>query len=426
MWIAICGEPDYASAVNAFLLLILTVLVTRYLLDLAADRLNVLHIAERLPDEFVDIYDAERYSRSQQYLKEKTIFGSVADTVNTVAVIVMILAGGFNLVDRAARALFDTEILTGLTFIAILLVLGWLLSLPFSLYRIFVIEEKYGFNRMTPRTFILDTLKGMCLTVLLGGPVLAAVLWFFSAAGSGAWLYCWGAVALFQVFVAFIAPTIILPLFNKFTPLEAGELREAIERYADEQQFTMKGIFEIDGSKRSTKTNAFFTGFGKSRRIALFDTLIRNHTVPELLAVVAHEMGHYRKKHVLKGILRGLAVMALMFYLLSLFLNNRELFSAFRMEHLSVYASLVFFGFLYTPIRVLLDLVVNGVSRRQEYEADRFAADTTADPEAMIMALKRMSVDNLSNLTPHPLKVALEYSHPPVLKRIRALRARSQ
>ena len=411
---------------NPFLVLILVVLVVRFLLELVADRLNVLHIAEELPDEFIGVYDAERYRRSQQYLKEKTSFGLWTDTVNTAFVIVMILAGGFNLVDRGARSIAAATIPAGLLFVAILMVLGWILNLPFRLHNTFVIEEKYGFNRTTPRTFVLDTIKSMFLTILLGSPILAAILWFFDAAGSHAWLYCWGAMAAFQLFVAFILPTVILPIFNKFTPLPDGELRESIEEYARKQKFQMRGLFEMDGSKRSAKTNAFFAGFGKSRRIVLFDTLIQKHTVRELVSIVAHEMGHYRKKHVLNRVVRSSLMLGVMFYLMSLFLNNRTLFDAFRMEHLSVYASLVFFGFVYTPVRFLFSILEHHVARQQEYAADAFAAETTADTEAGITSLKKLSVDNLSNLTPHPLKVALDYTHPPVLQRIRALRAAGQ
>jgi STE24 endopeptidase len=411
---------------NPFLLLILVVLIARYVLELVADRLNVQHIAEELPDEFVGVYDAERYRKSQQYLKEKTSFGLWADTVNTAFVIVMILLGGFNLVDTAARGISAAMIPAGLLFVAILMVLGWLLNLPFRLYNIFVIEEKYGFNRTTPRTFVLDTIKNMFLTVLLGAPILAAILWFFDETGSTAWIYCWAAVAVFQLFVAFILPTVILPIFNKFTPLAEGELRTSIAEYARKQKFHMKGIFEMDGSKRSTKTNAFFAGFGKSRRIVLFDTLIAKHTVGELVAIIAHEMGHYRKKHVLMRVLRSFVTLAIMFYLMSLLIRSQDLFDAFRMDVPSIYAGLVFFGFVYTPIRVVLSVLEHRTARRQEYAADAFAVETTDDAESMITALKKLSVDNLSNLTPHPLKVALDYTHPPVLQRIRALRAQGR
>jgi STE24 endopeptidase len=229
---------------------------------------------------------------------------------------------------------------------------------------------------------------------------------------------------VFQVFLIFIAPYVIMPLFNKFEPMNEGELKTAIENYAKSQDFKMKGVFKMDGSKRSAKTNAFFTGFGKSRRIVLFDTLIAKHTTQELISIVAHEMGHYKKKHILHAIVRSTALTGVTFYLMSLFIENKLLFDAFRMEHVSIYASLFFFGFLYTPLALIFAVIENGISRKQEYEADAFAVRTCGKPDVMIECLKKLSVDNLSNLTPHPVKVFLSYSHPPVLKRIEAIRAR--
>jgi len=297
-----------------------------------------------------------------------------------------------------------------------------LLSVPFSVYSTFVIEEKYGFNRTTPKTFILDILKGWILTIILGGIIFSIILWFFDKAGSLAWVYCWLTVVIFQIVVTFFAPIIILPLFNKFHPLEDGELKTAIEEYAQAQKFKLKGIFKMDASKRSTKSNAFFTGFGRYRRIVLFDTLIENQSVEELLSILAHEMGHYKKKHILKSILLSIATTGIMFYILSLFLNNEGLFAAFKMENTSIYASLFFFGFLYTPISMIISIGSKMLSRKHEYEADAYAAQTYRKPESMISALKKLTVDNLSNLTPHPLKVFLTYSHPPVLERIQTLR----
>jgi len=250
------------------------------------------------------------------------------------------------------------------------------------------------------------------------------VLWFFQRCGSTAWIYCWLAVTLLQLFLLFIAPVAIMPLFNKFTPLAPGALRAAIETYAAGQRFAMQGVFTMDGSRRSTKSNAFFTGFGKFRRIVLFDTLIQKHTVEELVSVLAHEIGHYRKRHILQMVLFSLANTAIMFFILSRFLGNRELFAAFGMEQVSIYASLVFFGFLYTPINMLVSILGNVVSRRNEYQADAFAATTYEKPQALIDALKKLSVDNLSNLTPHPFAVFVHYSHPPVLQRIEAIRRR--
>ena len=407
---------------NVYLVIIIAALLGRYLLELVTDILNVRHVRTELPDEFRDVFDEDRYRKSQQYLRDTTRFGVVEDTVVTAVVLAFLLAGGFNALDGLVRRLTSWPIPAGLLFGGVLVVASRLLALPFTLYDTFVIEERYGFNRTTPRTFVLDLLKACLLLALIGGPVFAAILWFFQWAGSMAWLYCWAALSVFQVILVFLAPYVILPLFNKFVPMQDGELRRAVEGYAAGQDFKMRGVFTMDGSRRSAKSNAFFTGFGRSRRIVLFDTLVARHSVAELVAIVAHEMGHYKMKHVPRAIARSIVKTGLTFYLLSLLIGNEGLFAAFRMEHVSVYAGLIFFGFLYTPIGMALSLVENALSRRDEYSADAFAARTAGDAESMIRGLKRLSADNLSNLTPHPLAVFLHYGHPPVLARIEALR----
>jgi STE24 endopeptidase len=408
---------------NYFLLIILAVLIGTYFLDLIVDSLNVRHVKTSLPKEFEGYYDTDKYKKSQEYLRENTRFGIISDTITTPITIAFILLGGFNTVDQFARGFNLGSILTGLIFTGVLLLALQILLIPFSIYGTFVIEEKYGFNKTTPKVFVLDILKSWLLIAVIGGIVLSAVLWFFEKAGPWAWLYCWIAVTIFQIFLMFIAPAIIMPIFNKFIPLEEGELKQAIEAYARSQEFKLKGIFTMDGSKRSTKTNAFFTGFGGFRRIVLFDTLVKKHVVKELVSILAHEMGHYKKKHILKSIVISILTTGLMFCILSLFINNRELFAAFKMQETSVYASLLFFGFLYSPIQMVLSIFGNMLSRRHEYDADAYAVNTYKDPVAMIAALKKLSVENLSNLTPHPLKVFLSYSHPPILERIRAIRS---
>jgi STE24 endopeptidase len=408
---------------NLFLLFILIILIGSYFLDVVVDALNVRYVKTDLPHEFEGYYEGEKYKKSQEYLKENTRFGIISDTITTPIIIIFILVGGFNAVDRFARSLELGPIPTGLIFAGVLMLAYHIFHIPFSIYGTFVIEEKFGFNKTTVKTFILDILKTWALVIVIGAILLSVVLWFFEKAGGGAWLYCWIAITLFQIFLMFIAPVTIMPLFNKYTPLEDGELKRAIEEYAGAQGFKMKGIFTMDGSKRSTKSNAFFTGFGRFRRIVLFDTLIEKHSVVELVSVLAHEMGHYKKKHILKSIIISILTAGLMFYILSLFINNRELFAAFKMEETSIYASLFFFGFLYTPIEMILSLFGNMLSRRHEYDADAYAVKTYREPEAMITALKKLNVENLSNLTPHPVKVFLSYSHPPILQRIKAIRA---
>lgn len=407
---------------NFYLVIILFVLIGSYVLDLILDTLNVRHAQPKLPGEFEGYYDPREYRKSQEYLKDNTRLGLISNSIMTPLTIAFMIFGGFNMVDRFARGFQLGTIPTGLIFTGVLLLAHHLLSIPFSAYDTFVIEEKYGFNKTTPKTFILDILKSWLLVVLIGGAVLSAVYWFFDKAGSMAWLFCWLSVSVFQIFLIFVAPVVIMPIFNKFVPLEEGPLKQAIEGYAQSQRFMMKGVFVMDGSKRSTKTNAFFTGFGRFRRIVLYDTLIEKHTLEELVSVLAHEMGHFKRKHVLKSIVISILTTGLMFYILSLFINNRELFSAFRMQETSIYASLLFFGFLYAPIGMVLSVFGHMLSRKHEYDADIYAAETYGKPGSMIEALKKLSVANLSNLTPHPLMVFFTYSHPPVLDRIRAIR----
>ncbi|MCQ9205805.1 MAG: M48 family metallopeptidase [Omnitrophica bacterium] len=407
---------------NIYLIVILAILIFNYILNLVVEVLNLSAINTILPQEFKGWYDEVKYKKSQNYLGENTRFKLFESSFFTFVILFFILSGGFNFIDRAARSFGLGSILTGLMFAGILFMALQVFGVPFSAYRIFIIEQRYGFNRTTVKTFILDILKGGILTFIIGGIIFSCVLWFFAKTGKFAWAWCWLAVTLFEMFLIFIAPVVIMPLFNKFSPLEDGELKSSIKDYADSQNFKLKGVFKMDGSKRSTKSNAFFTGFGKYRRIVLFDTLIKNHTVSELVSVLAHEIGHYRKKHIIKSIAISIATSGIMFFILSLFINNPELFAAFKMENISIYASLFFFGFLYTPINMVFSLLSGMLSRKHEYEADYYAVSTYKNPQAFIAALKKLSVDNLSNLTPHPLKVFLHYSHPPVLKRIEAIR----
>lgn len=408
---------------SIYLVVILVILVGTYLLDVVVKILNLRHQKSQLPAEFIGFCDAQKYSRSQQYTRENTKFGLVYNTAETLFTIAFILLAGFNFFDQWARGFHYGPILTGLIYAFGLLLLAGLLNLPFEIYDTFVIEEKYGFNRTTVKTFILDLVKNMILLGVIGAPMLALVLWFFRETGRAAPLYIWGAVTLFQLFMVFIAPVVIFPLFNKFYPLEEGELKEAIEKYIRQQRFPFRGIYKMDGSRRSSRANAFFTGFGRTRRIVLYDTLIDKHTTDELVVTLAHEIGHYRLRHFFKLTAANIVETGLMFFLLSLFINNRPLFAAFGMEQLSVYASLIFFGFLYTPISTLISIVMNIFSRRHEYQADAFALRTTGKGEDLITTLKKLAVDQLDNLTPHPLKVFLSYSHPPVLQRIKAIRA---
>ncbi|MFW6413834.1 MAG: M48 family metallopeptidase [Verrucomicrobiota bacterium] len=413
---------------NIFSIIILAAIIGNYIINFVSDRLNLRALNAELPSEFSDVFDRQRYQKSQEYLKANTRLDTIQSTVGTVFLLVFWFAGGFYYLDRAVRGYLspqfaDNMIVVGLCYIGLLLIIKFIVSLPFRIYSTFNIEEHFGFNKTTPKTFITDIIKVAVLTLLLGAPLFAAILAFFQYAGGYAWLYCWGVTTAVMLVVQFIAPRWIMPLFNKFTPLEQGELREAIENYCAKIDFPLGGVYVIDGSRRSSKANAFFTGFGKNKRIALYDTLINNHSTDELVAILAHEIGHFKKKHIFKMITISIIHTGVLFFLLSIFLYSEELYTAFGFspDETPIYAGFVFFGLLYTPVEMFLSLLVNAFSRRNEYEADRFALETGADTDEFVKALKKLSRDNLSNLTPHPFHVFLHYSHPPVLQRIRSL-----
>ncbi|MBT8340076.1 MAG: M48 family metallopeptidase, partial [Desulfatitalea sp.] len=330
-------------------------------------------------------------------------------------------AGGFAWLDVWARGFGFGPVPTGMIYIGALALLKGIISQPFDIYSTFVIEARFGFNKTTWRTYVVDRMKALLLGVLLGGPLLAVILLFFEHAGVNAWWCCWLATVIFMLTVQYVAPTWIMPLFNRFDPLPEGELREAVIRYAREINFALDNIFVMDGSKRSTRANAYFTGFGRRRRIVLFDTLIEQHSTDALVAVLAHEMGHYKQNHIVKMLVIGIAQAGVMFYILSWFISFPGLFDAFYVPQVSVYAGLIFFGMLFSPINSLLGIAVNALSRRHEFSADRFAVATAPQGRALAEALKKLSVDNLSNLQPHPFYVFLNYSHPPVLERVEAI-----
>jgi STE24 endopeptidase len=407
---------------NIFALIVLLALTGDYIIGLVVDILNLKTLQDPLPKEFEEVTSIDTYKKSQAYTRATTSFGITTASFNLIITLTFWFLGGFNWVDNFIRQWNLGNIWTGDCYIFVLLLARAVLSLPFNVYSTFVIEERFGFNTTTVKTFIGDILKGMALSIIIGAPLLSGILLFFEFAGPLAWLYCWIASAVIMLAIQFIAPTWIMPLFNKFTPLEDGEFRRAIFSYAESVKFRLENIFVMDGSKRSSKSNAFFTGFGKNKRIALFDTLVKKHTPEELVAVLAHEIGHYKKKHIVSGIIISILHLGVMFYLLSFFLGEKGLFDAFFMGHISTYAGMIFFGMLFAPIEFVLSLALNLVSRKHEFEADRWAAETTHRPEDLVAALKKLSVSNLSHLTPHPLYVFLHYSHPPVLERITSLR----
>ena len=408
---------------NGYAAVVLAALLCDYLLRGLADWLNLRAMDGAVPEAVADLYDRDGSRRSHEYARVRTRFATLAATFDLLVLLAFWGMGGFAHLDRAVRALGLGEVWTGLVYIGSLAFAASLLDLPFRYHSTFGIEQRFDFNRTDRRTFWLDHLKAVLLSVGLGGPLLALVLFLFGRFGPGAWVYGWLATVVVLLVVQYLAPAWIMPLFLKFTPLADGELREAILSLARRVGFPVRGIYVTDGSRRSAKANAFFTGIGRHKRIALFDTLVEGHPVDEVVAVVAHEIGHYKRHHVLLGTVLSIAHTGLLFALLSLCLTRPGLFAAFGVAHLSVYAGLVFFTLLYTPLEMVLSLLLHVVSRRNEYQADRFAVTATGDWRPLAAGLKRLSRDHLANLNPHPLYVALHYSHPTLAQRLEAMQA---
>ena len=410
---------------NPYFFIILGAILAFFVFDTIAEWLNLRALKVELPEEFKDTYDEESYRKSQEYARVNTKFGFIEEVFGLIVLLGFWLFGGFDWVDQMARSLGLGVVLTGVIYFGALIVAKSILGLPFELYDTFVIEERFGFNKTDAATFWLDRLKGMILGALIGGVVLATIIAFFEHAGSLAWLWGWMTVSGISLALAYLVPTYVMPIFNKFEPLDDGELKTAILDYAKSVNFPVAEISVMDGSKRSTKSNAFFAGFGKNKKIALFDTLIENHSVKELVSVLAHEIGHCKKGHIPQQIAFGILYMGAMFFLASRFLGNRELFDAFGMQEMSVYAGLLFFSLLFSPLDRALSVFSAIWSRKNEYEADRYAAETTGSHAPLANALKKLSKDNLSNLTPHPFYVFFNYSHPPMLERLKALESLS-
>ena len=377
--------------------------------------------ASDVPPELADIYTDEQFSKAKSYYSDRLKMSSVSDALGLIAFPLLWFLGGFPYLESVVSGITDSEIYRGLLFIGILVFAQFLIGLPFSIYSTFVIEAKYGFNKMTVKTFALDLLKSTLLSMLIGLPILAAILWVFGELGNSAWLIGFLLVTAISFILSYIAPTWIMPIFNKFVPLEAGSLRDKITAMAEKAKFPLTNIFVIDGSKRSTKSNAFFTGFGKNKRIALYDTLIQNHSEEELVAVLAHEIGHYKLKHITQGMAIGIVHTFVLFFLLGQILQSEMLYTAFYMTNMPIYAGLIFFGILFSPIESILSVAMSALSRRNEFAADNFAKKLIGKGTHLIEALKKLSTDNLSNPVPHPFYVLLNYSHPPVVERIRKL-----
>lgn len=407
---------------NTYGIIILATLIISFIIENLADYLNLKALSPDLPGEFKGVYDDEKYSKSQEYTRIRTKFGFITSVFGLVLILVFWFAGGFPYLQTLTKSVTDNEILKGLFFITVLMLANSIINMPFSIYSTFVIENKFGFNTTTVKTFLLDLVKGLGLSLVIGLPVLALILYILINLGSYAAPVAWVTTILIMMIMQYAAPVIFLPMFNKFEPLEDGELRTAIEELSVRQQFPIKNIFVMDGSKRSRKSNAFFIGFGKNKRIVLFDTLINQCTTDELVGVMAHEIGHYKKKHITWSMVISNFHIGIIFYLFQMFVSHQGLHQAFYMNEVTIYGGLIFFTMLYSPIEIILSLMLNKLSRKNEYEADSFAVESTNKPESMISALKKLSVNNLSNLTPHPFYVFLNYSHPTVMERIEAIR----
>jgi STE24 endopeptidase len=404
---------------------IICVLVGYQLLDTIALVLNLRSLKEEVPAEFAGIYDQSEYRRSQQYSRAKAHLEMISSTVMLAALLLFWGLNGFERLDLWLRGLGWHPFWTGILYVAVLASARELLELPIELYRTFVVETRFGFNRTSWQTFLLDHLKNWAIAGVILFGFLALMLGLLQSFGIQIWPIAWLVTAAISILLTYLAPTVILPLFFKFQPLPPGELRDAVTGYCQRLNFPLRDLLVIDGSRRSSKANAFFTGFGKNKRVALYDTLINHHPVPELVAVLAHEVGHYKKQHVLQQFILAQVSLFLAFLLASFWITWPALFAAFGVTHISYYAGLVLFSLLIQPLGILFGIATYAWSRHHEYEADRFAAETTGDSSPLEEALIRLSKDTLHNLTPHPLLVGLRFTHPPVPNRVRALRALS-
>ncbi|PKA83779.1 STE24 endopeptidase [Ulvibacter sp. MAR_2010_11] len=397
------------------------ILLVNFIVDKVLDYINAKHFNDPIPPELEDVYEASEYEKSQRYKKENARFGALTASISLMATLAFFFFDGFALVDDWARSFSENPIVITLLFFGIIMFASDILGTPFSYYHTFVIEEKYGFNKTTRKTFFLDKIKGWVMMALIGGVLLAVIIWFYQTAGSNFWLYAWGIVTVFSVFMNLFYARLIVPIFNKQTPLEAGSLRSNIEAYASKVGFNLNKIFVIDGSKRSTKANAYFSGFGSEKRVTLYDTLINDLEEDEIVAVLAHEVGHYKKHHIIINLFASIITTGFTFWVLSLLVGNPLLSEALNVATPSFHIGLIAFGILFTPISELTGLLMNYLSRKFEYQADNYAKNTYRW-EPLISGLKKLSKNSLSNLTPHPAYVFVHYSHPTLLQRFRNLK----
>ena len=397
--------------------ILISILTISFIIDKILDVLNSKHFDDEIPEKLVDVYDESVYKKSQAYKKTNAKFSNLTSTFSIVLTLSFFFVDGFRYIDDFARSFTNHPILVALIFFGLIILGSDLLTTPFSYYKTFVIEEKFGFNKSTKKIFWLDKLKGWLMSSFIGGGILALIIWFYQLTGTNFWVYAWILMAVFSLFMNMFYAKLIVPLFNKQKPLEDGELKFAIEKYSKKVGFKLNNIFVIDGSKRSTKANAYFSGFGSQKRITLFDTLIKDLETDEIVAVLAHEVGHYKKRHIIFNLISSILLTGFSLFILSLFINSPLLSEALGVSMSSFHIGLIAFGILYSPISEVTGLFMNYMSRKFEYQADNYAKETFAN-KPLINSLKKLSKNSLSNLTPHPAYVFMHYSHPTLLERI--------
>jgi len=401
-------------------IVIIAITVIDFVFEKFLDFLNDRAKSPEMPPEAEGIYDAERYAKWLAYDKANSRVGAISSSISILLSLAMLIFGGFGWLDIQMRQITEQPVLLALLYFAVIGIASSIISLPFSLYSTFVIEEKFGFNKTTLKTFIMDMLKGTALAIVIGGTLGGLIVWLFYELGDAFWLVAWVIMTIFSVFMTMFAATLIMPLFNKFTPLEEGDLRTAIEAYCEKAGFKLNRFFVMDGSKRSAKSNAFFSGLGPKKTIALYDTLIEQQSTEEIVAVLAHEIGHYKKQHTLLSLVLSTLQIGVMLFLLGIFLRRPEFSFALGANEMSFHVGIIAFGIIFSPISTLIGIGMNVLSRKNEFEADAFARDTYAG-EPLASALKKLTAENLGNLKPHPAYVFVHYSHPPVLARLKQL-----
>lgn len=403
------------------LIIIVSISVAGYLFDLILEFLNLKAQRTDIPDDIAAFYDREKYLKSLEYHRVKTRFSFLTGAFGFLLSLVMLQSGGFGYIDSLLRPFFDNTIWLALVFFGVILIASDILSLPFQVYSTFVIEERFGFNKTTRKTFIADKIKGYLIGGLIGGSLLALLIILVNTFGPNFWIWFGLIASVFVLLINMFYASWILPLFNKLTILPQGELKTAIENFSKKVNFPLDNIFVMDGSKRSSKANAFFSGIGRKKKIVLFDTLIKNHTTDELVAVLAHEVGHFKKKHIILSFVLSVVQIFFLLFVLSLMIFNADLSIALGGTQQAIHLNLIAFAILFSPVSAVTGLLMSLLSRKNEYEADAYAKQTYSGV-ALSEALKRLSVDTLSNLYPHPAYVFFHYSHPPLLQRLEALK----